>query len=259
MTRRERLEARLEKRRLWAEGRERKAEAASERARVIASGIPMGQPILVGHHSERHHRRDLERIDSAMRQTVESSDMARHHESKAAGIEAQLEGSIFSDDPDAPAALAARIAELEAQRERMKQINRMIREQRKRTPDPAACLARLVEAKALTVKEAADLARSYALQPYHGLGFPAYALQNLGGNINRLRKRVIEVERRRERTAAAEKAGGVLIECAGDDYVRVTFEEKPERSILDALKAAGFSWSGGSWFGRRDRMPEGVR
>lgn len=31
------------------------------------SGIPLGQPILVGHHSERRHRRHLERIESRVR------------------------------------------------------------------------------------------------------------------------------------------------------------------------------------------------
>jgi uncharacterized protein DUF3560 len=33
-----------------------------EKAHVRASMIPFGQPILVGHHSERRHRRDLDRI-----------------------------------------------------------------------------------------------------------------------------------------------------------------------------------------------------
>ena len=37
------------------------------RASAIASHIPMGQPILVGHHSEKRHRRDLARIDRAER------------------------------------------------------------------------------------------------------------------------------------------------------------------------------------------------
>ena len=37
------------------------------RANAIASMIPMGQPIMIGHHSERRHRRDLARIDRAER------------------------------------------------------------------------------------------------------------------------------------------------------------------------------------------------
>ena len=30
--------------------------------------VPLGQPILVGHHSEKRHRKDLTRIDDAFRQ-----------------------------------------------------------------------------------------------------------------------------------------------------------------------------------------------
>ncbi|WP_132290495.1 DUF3560 domain-containing protein [Kribbella sp. VKM Ac-2568] len=34
--------------------------------RQISDHIPLGQPILVGHHSERRHRRDIERMDRLM-------------------------------------------------------------------------------------------------------------------------------------------------------------------------------------------------
>jgi len=79
MTRRERLEAKVERRREWAAKRAAKSTASYESAREIGSHIPFGQPILVGHHSERHARRDAERIDSNMRKSVENSDMADYH------------------------------------------------------------------------------------------------------------------------------------------------------------------------------------
>lgn len=59
---------------------ERKAdEAAGHFATVdrILDMIPAGQPILVGHHSERRHRRDLERMDRAMGRGVEAAAEAR--------------------------------------------------------------------------------------------------------------------------------------------------------------------------------------
>ena len=43
----------------------------------------MGQPILVGHHSEGHHRRDLEKSWNAMGKCVEMSKKAESHENKA--------------------------------------------------------------------------------------------------------------------------------------------------------------------------------
>jgi uncharacterized protein YidB (DUF937 family) len=54
----------------------------------------------------------------------------------------------------------------------------------------------------------------------------------------------------------AEASGGVVVE--GKDWVTVTFAEKPDRDILDSLKAAGFRWAKGSWRGRRENLPEGI-
>ena len=44
-----------------------RAHAAVER---ICDGIPLGQPILVGHHSEKRARRDADRITNGMRKAV---------------------------------------------------------------------------------------------------------------------------------------------------------------------------------------------
>ena len=87
----ERAAARAQRRRDWAEGRREKADAAFGTAQRIADGIPMGQPILVGHHSERHHRRDVARIDGAMRRGVESTRMADYHEERADAAERRIE------------------------------------------------------------------------------------------------------------------------------------------------------------------------
>lgn len=246
MTRRERLERKVEKREEWAESRRKKAAAAFESARKIADGIPLGQPILVGHHSERRHRRDIARIDAGMSAGVESSKMAEHHESKAAGLAAQLDRSVFSDDVDAVAQLEARIAEHEAQRERMKTVNRLWKK-----GDAAGLAALGVDLDALKTRLAAAGAY-WGSRPH----LP-YELSNLGGRIAADRERIQAIQARQERTAAASaSAGGVVIE--GDVYVRVTFAEKPAREVLDALKAAGFRWGGGSWVGERAKLPEGV-
>ena len=80
MTRRERLEAKLEKREEWAEGRRADATRRFDTADKSVEMIPFGQPILVGHHSEKRHRAALKRHDNNMRAGCESLDMAKHHE-----------------------------------------------------------------------------------------------------------------------------------------------------------------------------------
>ena len=55
----------------------------------------------------------------------------------------------------------------------------------------------------------------------------------------------------------SDAARGVVV-MGNEEYVSVTFAEKPEYGIIRDLKSAGFRWSGGSWHGRRDKIPESV-
>lgn len=72
----ERLEGRAD--RAQVEG-----EAQYRRAKQIADAIPLGQPILVGHHSERRHRRDIARIQGGFGRAMESFGEAKALESAA--------------------------------------------------------------------------------------------------------------------------------------------------------------------------------
>ncbi|MCX4244198.1 DUF3560 domain-containing protein [Paraliomyxa miuraensis] len=65
------------------------AQAAAEyqKGRAVLDRIPMGQPILVGHHSEGRHRRDLSRADASMRRSVEASDGAKDARRRAQSAE----------------------------------------------------------------------------------------------------------------------------------------------------------------------------
>jgi hypothetical protein len=60
-----------------------RSDAAYETARSIGSGIPFGQPILVGHHSERGHRAALRRIDRNMRRSIDEGKKADYFEHRA--------------------------------------------------------------------------------------------------------------------------------------------------------------------------------
>lgn len=250
MTRRERAEARLERRREWAAGRTAKAEAGFAAVNKLSDSIPFGQPILVGHHSERHARRDADRIHNGMSKACESQNMAEHHESKAAGIERQLATTIFSDDPDAVEAIKAKVAAGRAKIERMKAANKAWRKSGVAglvalgwsQPEADACAARIATAY------------SWEKQPYAG-----YELTNLGGNMRRLVDRIKGIERQNERReSAAASDSGVVIEGTGD-YVSITFAEKPERSVINDLKAANFYWGNGSWSGKRENIPASVQ
>lgn len=185
MTYRERRERRAARLHEWADKREQRAEQAHDSAQAILGMIPMGQPILVGHHSEGRHRRDLARAHSNIARQIEHSTKAAELRRRADTIEAAAERAIYSDDPDAVERLRERIAELEAERDRIKAYNASCR---KGTPDPTV-LDRRQQALLQSVVDHAP----YQLGRNNSL--PGYALTNLSGNINRQRKRLAYLER----------------------------------------------------------------
>ena len=241
------MERRAELRREWAEKRAAKADAAFKAAKKVSDMIPFGQPILVGHHSEKRARADARRIESRMAAGIESERMAVRHERKAASIEKVLDRTIFSDDENAAEQLQKRIADRERLAERMKFVNKAHAKFVKTGAMPEG----VSEAEAEKIR---NYKPAYSWEPHP---YPPYALSNLRQQIAADRKRLALVEQMAKRAAAAEAAaGGVLIE--GDAFVRVTFAEKPAREILNDLKANGFRWSGGSWIGYREKLPATV-
>lgn len=249
MTRRERLERKLEKRREWAEKAEQRADSLSEQSHKMMSVIPMGQPILIGHYSEKRDRNYRNRAWNKMGRAVEQRDLAEHHVSKAGGLENQLDKAIFSDDPDAVEAIEARIAENEAKREKMKKVNSLYRKN-----DIEGLAAIGINYETLKAKLAA--AGGYWGSAPH----LAYELSNLGQRISGDKKRLEQVKTQNTRRAEAEAAPtGTLLQNCNGGYCRVTFAEKPDRSVLNALKTAGFWWAKGSWAGKLEQLPTEVK
>jgi len=252
MTRRERLENKVAKRLEWAAGRRSKAAGLDARNKPFEGDIAFNtQP---GHIPERA------RVIARTEKAFGHREMATHHEAKADGLAHAIERSIFSDDPDAVEAITAKIAGLEAERDRRKAINKEIRK-------GPVFEARLTAAGIqLTDDDKAELLKTLKYSPYHcdkktGLPvFPGYFFTNLNGNISRLKERIKSIEAREANAARAEAAGGVDVKTAnGSDYAVVTFAEKPDRATLDSLKAAWFWWSNGSWVGKLADLPETLK
>lgn len=241
-TRRERLERKIEKRADWAAGRRDKAATLHSYGGSLRHDWAfITQP---GHIPE---RAKMNRKDE---QAFEHTKMAEHHDSKAAGLAAQLEQSVFSDDHDAIEQLEKRIAGNEALRERMKTVNKLYKK-----GDAAGLEALGLNLESLRAK-LATLGSYFGSAPH----LP-YEGSNLGARIRADRDRIEQIKARTARSAQAEAAGGVLVEARPEwnGYCRVTFAEKPARAILDALKAAGFTWGAGHWSGSVSKLPAEVR
>ena len=235
MTYRERRERRLEQREAWAESRAAKRDQEWDTAREMAHAVPLGQPVLVGHHSEKWMRGYYNKIDQHGFKGLEHAKMAGKHEAAASTLAHELDRSIYDDDPDAIERITERIADLEAKRAEMVARNAEYRK------------AHRAELKAMT--------------PYQrsiNVPHPPYELQNLGGNITRYRKRIESIKRRQALTAEAEENGGVTI-IEGETMAQIVFADIPPRETREALKAAGFWYSKGRWTGYRSNLTDELR
>ena len=84
------------------------SDAAYKQARKMADVIPMGQPILVGHHSEKRDRAYRARIWRTQDRCLELQRKAEYFRQKAEGVG---KGGISSDDPEAVEKLGVELAE----------------------------------------------------------------------------------------------------------------------------------------------------
>lgn len=105
----ERAEERSERFEGYEDNRREDAERARAGVEAIAGMIPMGQPILIGHHSEKRARRDQERIESGMRKTIRAFETAEYWRRRAA---AAIRAAKYKERPDVR---ARRIKGLEAE------------------------------------------------------------------------------------------------------------------------------------------------
>lgn len=234
-----RLDAKRERLEDAAERAEAASNAAYKRVQAISHNIPMGQPVLVGHHSEKHHRADIKRMDNGMRKSVEESNKAAYYAGRAESVGT---GGISKEDPEALDKIGAKLAELEAKQARMKAVNAAIRKHAKAGAD--AQVAALV-ALGYSPSNAALL-----VQPdFCGrIGFAGYEFSNLGANIRRLKARAPEVQAVQEAPETRQEYGSVTYaeeECR----VQLSFPGKPSDAVRADLRGSGFKWSPtrGTW------------
>ncbi len=103
----------------WSDNAATRSEQAHNTVNNITKHIPMGQPILVGHHSEKRARADQARIDSNMRKAIDAGKRAKYWQSRAKRAVAAAERRYE------PGVIARRIKKLEAQlRKQQKEANR---------------------------------------------------------------------------------------------------------------------------------------
>lgn len=229
----QKIEARRERFLRLADQAERLSAAANKRARDMASVIPFGQPILVGHHSERRDRNYRERIGRTFDRAYALSKKAEYFRSKAASVGG---GGISSDDPSAVDKLREKLAKLEHDQEIMRKANGLVRKK-----DRAGLAALGFSETRINQLFEPDFCGR--------IGFPDYALKNNNANIRRIRERIAQLEQRPTEDTESQHGEITLREDATEGRVMLMFPGKPSDQVRGILKASGFKWSPnrGAW------------
>jgi Domain of unknown function (DUF3560) len=214
-----------------------------ERSTSMARCIPMGQPILVGHHSEKRDRRFRKRMWDIMGKSVAANDKAKYYEEKAEAIESNQ--AIFSDDPDAIEKLKEKIAAAVDRQDFMKAGNKIVKSKKL-----------TIEQKIEQLKTAGHSAM--ILQPdFCGrVGYADYELTNNNANIRRMKQRLEQLEKA---LINAVDIGDTEEEYPDLDLIvrhartinriQLIFSGKPSVQVRNLLKSHGFRWapSEGAW------------
>lgn len=237
MTRKERQEARAERYRQYAENAENRAATSFNVSNDAVADIPLGQPILVGHHSEKAHRRALERSNNAMLRSVRESEKAAYYRSKAEAVENN--DNIYLGDDDAVERLKLKIANLTALQEQMKGANKIVRASKLSDFDKIDALVHLGISRPKAEKMVANK-----------ILFPGYTLTNNNAKINAAKKQLERAEALASKEDREYTIDDITIEeCYSENRVRIYFSGKPDDGMRENLKRNGFRWapSMGCW------------
>jgi hypothetical protein len=208
----EKQEAKRERLKAAAAKRRAAAEKLSKDGWDALSQIPFGQPILVGHHSERSDRAYRGRAVGKIDKSVELSKQADNLEARADGVGS---GGISSDDPEAVRKLEDKLLKLEEAHAHMVESNREARANGQEKP------------------------------------YATYQLTNSGANVRRIKERIAGLEQARGAETMQPKSGNgwTMHEDKSDNRIVIKFNSRPSSEICKSLRSYGFLWSPsrGAW------------
>lgn len=230
-------EAKRERLEMRAERLAREADASFGMARKIGDMIPLGQPVLVDHYSAKGHRRDIAKIDNAMRKGCDLQKAAQEAANRADSVGT---GGISSDDPEAIAQLREKLAKCEELQETVKRVNALVRKGVKaHGADHDAVYAFLI-ANGISEK----LAKGSS-DPVQGVrGIPGYVTTNNGAEMRRIKSRISKLESIAKLETKEITVGTVrIVQNIEANRMQLFFPGKPDAETIKDLKSSGFRWA----------------
>ncbi len=218
-----------------AEKFKHESDARYKRFSQLAEVIPMGQPILVGHHSEKRHRAHLEKMDQNMRSSWEAGKKSAHYSDRAETAEKNT--AISSDDPNCLERLEEKLTKLQELQEKLKQVKAALR---KYIKDPNSFeTSGLDERFRKHFQDYIDSGYAWEKEPVKH-----YQLTNNNANINTVKKRIARLKHIEQAVHTEHNFGDIrIVENPGENRVQIFFPGKPSYEKRKELKSRGFRWA----------------
>lgn len=241
MTSEERKQEKVNRYKALASTARQESEELAERSSKMADVIPFGQPILVGHHSEKVDRSYRGKITSMMDKAIEADKKAEYYEQKAKAAESN--NAIYLGDEDSVERLEKKVADLTDAQEKMKAVNKIIRSKK------LADVEKIDKIKELGFSE--KNAVMLMTPDYMGCkGFASYQLTNNNAALKKAKERLEEAQKMKSTEDKEYSIGDVdIVENYTENRLQLFFPGKPDDEIRDQLKHNAFRWSprNGCW------------
>lgn len=239
----EKRQAKAERAQELAEKFDKKADQAYQAADHLSNAFYMGQPILVGHHSEKKSRSTQRKMHAKMDQSIEAREKAAHYAAKAERL-AEDPQVISSDDPDALQKLRDKLDALKWKQEQFKLINNAYRQFKKK----GAAALEMIEG--LTDKSRTLIANWTPQYSFEKAPILPWMLSNLNAQIKTVEGRIAKMEAMEGKEDAEYTINAVrIVESVTDNRIQMFFDGKPAPDTIAELKSNGFKWapSVGAW------------
>ena len=222
--------AKIERIRAAAERARSEGKTSIQQGDSMFKVIPFGQPILVGHHSERRDRNYRDRAWNKLGKGFKLIEKAERLESRAATVEAN--DAIYTEDPQAVEKLESKLDLLLKEQAEMKRINAALR---KGADFDTLEMSPEHRAELLSV----DRHQNY-YQP-RKKGFPPYMLTSINAKIKTAKQRAQIVEAKQATPDKDEEHDGIRVEWrASENRIRVFYPGRVDLDTFKALKTHGF-------------------
>ncbi|MCF6777633.1 DUF3560 domain-containing protein [Thiotrichales bacterium 19X7-9] len=222
-----------------------------ESAKDMASLIPFGQPILVGHHSETSDRNYRAKISNKFDNAMNELKKSEYYEKKARSVGS---GGISSQDPEAATKIINKIEELKRNNDYMKSSNKLWRKIYNQELKNVQCEKQAFFNSASELAKTDKFAAETIIKNLSYYAFPPYArikpFYPDTAEIRRLENRLKSLKKVTEiGNKIIEKNGYKFIQDVEEMYLMFTFEDKPNEDIRSILKSRAFKWSPsrGAW------------